>query len=48
MQFGQFQDFEGAGTVGHAAEKSALLKRQDEAMNTGFRLEVERFLHFLE
>ncbi len=45
---GQFQDLDGAGTVGKAADEAALDQRGDEPMDAGFRLEIERILHLVE
>ena len=47
-QFGQLDDLDGAGAVGQAADEAALLERRDEAVDAGFRAQVERILHLVE
>ena len=44
----QLDDFDGAGAVGQAADEAALLQRRDEAVDSGFRAQVERVLHLVE
>ena len=47
-RFGQLDHLERAGPVGHAPQEAALLERQDQAMDAGLGLEIQRILHFLE
>ncbi len=47
-EFGQPQDFDGSGAIGEPPDEAALLERHNQAMNSGFRAQIERFLHFVE
>src|SRR5205823_11437720 len=47
-QLRQLDDFDGAGAVGQAADEAAFLQRRNEAVNSGFRAQVERVLHLVE
>lgn len=42
------QNFERTGPVGQAPDEATFLQRRDQPMHARFRLEIERFLHFLE
>ena len=44
----QANDLERPGPVRQAANEAPFLERGDEAMDAGFRLEVERVLHLVE
>ena len=48
MRLGQFDHFQGAGAIGHAFQKAALFKRNDQPVHAGLRLQVQGILHFLE
>ncbi len=45
---GQLDHFDGARTVGQAADEAALLQRRDQAVNAGLGAQVERVLHLVE
>ncbi len=45
---GLLEHFESARAVGQAADEAALLERRDQPVHSRFRLEIKRFLHFLE
>src|SRR6476660_4534166 len=47
-KLGQLDDFDGAGAVGQAADETALLQRRNEAVDSGFRTQIERVLHLVE
>src|SRR4030095_10760879 len=47
-QLRQLDDFDGAGAVGQAADEAALLQCRNEAVDSGFRTQVERVLHLVE
>jgi hypothetical protein len=44
----QLDDLQRAGPVGQAAQEAALFQGGDQAVDSGFRLEVYGFLHLLE
>ena len=44
----QLENFERPGTVGQAADKAALLKRCNQPVDPGLRLERKRILHLIE
>src|SRR5262252_10648025 len=44
----QFDHLDGAGTIGQPANEAALLERRDQAMDPGFRTQIERVLHLVE
>src|SRR5262249_47773897 len=47
-RFGQLDHLDGARPIWQAADEAAFLERRDEAMNAGFRTQVERVLHLVE
>ena len=47
-RFGQLDHLDGARPVGQAADEAALLQRRDQAVDAGFRAQVERILHLVE
>ena len=47
-RFGQLDHLDGARAIGQAADEAALLQRGDQAMDAGFRAQIERVLHFVE
>ena len=46
--FGHLEHFERARPIGQTTQELALLECRDQAVHARFRLEIERFLHFLE
>ena len=46
--FRQAQNLERPRAVGQAADEAAFLERHDQAVDAGFRPQVERVLHFVE
>lgn len=46
--FGHFDNFNRAGAVGKAADKSALFQGGDQPMDARFRPQIKRILHFIE
>ena len=44
----QPHDLHGAGPVRQAPHEAALLERRDQAVNAGFRFEIQSFLHLVE
>src|SRR5262249_39864327 len=44
----QLDHLDGAGTIRQAADEAAFLQRRDEAMDPGFRTQIERVLHLVE
>ncbi len=46
--FRQAQDFDRSGAIGKPADETSLLKRHDQAMNSGFRAQIQRLFHFVE
>ena len=48
QRLGQPQHLKGASAVRQAADEGAFFQRVDQPMHTGFGLQVQRFLHFLE
>ena len=47
-RLGQANDLERPGAVGQAANEAPLFKRGDQAVDAGFRFEIERVLHFVK
>ena len=44
----QLDHFDGARPIGQAADEATLLQRRNQAVDAGFRAQVERILHFVE
>ena len=47
-RFGQLDHFDGARPVWKPPDEAALLKRHDQAMNAGFRAQIQSILHLVE
>ncbi len=45
---GSLKHFDRPGAIGEPPDEAALLKRHDQAMDAGFRAQIERVLHFVE
>ena len=47
-QLRQLDHLDGAGAVGQAADEAALFQGRDQAVDAGFRAQIERVLHLVE
>ena len=47
-ELGEPQDFDRPGAIGEPADETPLLERHDQSMNSGFRAQIQRLLHFVE
>jgi competence protein ComEC len=47
-RFGQLHDLDRAGAVGQAADEAPLFQRRDQAVDAGFRAQIQRLLHLVK